>query len=104
MLRNWVTQFGFDAGDRAGAEQVSDKDRGKFIDQIGAYFGWNPPPHMNWTVEVAKVETAEGESPSEEEPKYVIAFMRYVTKDEADKMLGTNYAKGKVNERPEDPS
>lgn len=104
MLRNWVTQFGFDAGDRAGAEQVSDKDRGKFIGQVGTFFGWNPPPRMNWTVEVAKVETAEGESPSEEEPKYVIAFMRYVTKDEADKMLGTNYAKGKVNERPEDPS
>lgn len=99
MLRNWVTQFGFDAGDRAGAEKVSDADRGKFIDQIGAYFGWNPPPHMNWTVEVAKVETAEGERPSEEEPKYVIAFMRYVTKDEADKMLGTNYANAKVNDK-----
>ena len=54
---------------------------------------------MNWAVEVAKVETAEGESPSEEEPKYVIAFMRYVTKDEADKMLGTNYANAKVNDK-----
>ena len=74
-------------------------DRGKFINQIGAYFGWNPPTHMNWTVEVAKVEPAEGESPSEGEPKYVIAFMRYVTKDEADKMLGTNYANAKVNDK-----
>lgn len=81
MLRNWVTQFGFDAGDRAGDERISSKDRGKFIDQIGAYFGWTPPPGLNWTVEVTK--DANG--------KYVMVFLRYATEDEAEKLLGTNY-------------
>ncbi len=102
MLRNWVTQFGFDAGERAGDEKISNADRGKFIDQVGRYFGWNPPPQMNWAVEVAKVEPTEGESPSEGEPQYVIAFMRYVTKDEADKMLGTNYVKTKTDKKMEE--
>jgi hypothetical protein len=86
MLRNWVTQFGFDAGERAGDERISESDRGKFINQVGFYFGWNPPPGMNWTVEVIK------DSDSEEE-KYIVVFMRYATKDEVKKMLGKNYEK-----------
>jgi len=83
MLRNWVTQFGFDAGDRAGDERISDSDRGKFIGQIGAYFGWNPPPNYNWVVEVTK----------DNEDQYIMVFMRYATPDEAERMLGTNYEK-----------
>lgn len=81
MLRNWVTQFGFDAGNFAGDERISSADRGKFIDQIGAYFGWNPPPHYNWSVEVAKDDKGE----------YVMVFMRYATPDEAKKMLGNDF-------------
>jgi len=99
MLRNWVTQFGFDAGPRAGAEKISESDRGKFIDQIGAYFGWNPPPRYNWAVEVAK----------DDDGKYVVAFMRYVTPDEEARLLGTNFEKkscpcvcGKCNPTPPD--
>jgi len=83
MLRNWVTQFGFDAGNRAGDERISDSDRGKFIGQIGAYFGWNPPPNYNWVVEVTKDDAGE----------YIMVFMRYATPDEAERMLGTNYEK-----------
>lgn len=83
MLRNWVTQFGFDAGNRAGDERISDSDRGKFIGQIGAYFGWNPPPTYNWVVEVTKDDAGE----------YIMVFMRYATPDEAERMLGTNYEK-----------
>lgn len=81
MLRNWVTQFGFDAGNFAGDERISPADRGKFIDQIGAYFGWNPPPQYNWSVEVAKDDKGE----------YVMVFMRYATHDEAQKLLGEEY-------------
>lgn len=83
MLRNWVTQFGFDAGDRAGDERISEADRGKFIGQIGAYFGWNPPPNYNWVVEVTK----------DNDDQYIMVFMRYATPDEAERMLGTNYEK-----------
>lgn len=83
MLRNWVTQFGFDAGDRAGDERISTEDRGKFIGQIGAYFGWNPPPNYNWVVEVTK----------DNEDQYIMVFMRYATPSEAERMLGTNYEK-----------
>lgn len=86
MLRNWVTQFGFHAGDRAGDERISESDRAKFIDQVGAYFGWNPPPGMNWTVEVVKDSDPDN-------PQYIVAFMRYATKDEVAKMLGKNYEK-----------
>ncbi len=84
MLRNWVTQFGFQAGDRAGDERISETDRAKFIDQVGSYFGWNPPPKMNWTVEVVKDEDSEQE-------RFIIVFMRYVTPDEQAKVLGKNY-------------
>jgi len=83
MLRNWVTQFGFDAGNRAGDERISEADRGKFIGQIGAYFGWNPPPNYNWAVEVTKDDAGE----------YVMVFLRYATPDEAERMLGKNYEK-----------
>jgi len=83
MLRNWVTQFGFDAGDRAGDERISDSDRGKFIGQIGAYFGWNPPPTYNWAVEVTKDEAGE----------YIMVFLRYATPDEVERVLGKNYEK-----------
>jgi len=87
MLRNWVTQFGFDVGNFAGDERISPADRGKFIDQIGAYFGWNPPPQYNWTVEVAKDHQGE----------YVMIFMRYATPDEAKKMLGNDFEARKQN-------
>lgn len=83
MLRNWITQFGYTAGRWAGDEGVSENDRAKFVDQIGNYFGWNPPPHMNWMVEVAQ----------EKDGKYVLAFIRYATEDEAEKLLGKNYEK-----------
>jgi hypothetical protein len=83
MLRNWVTQFGFDAGNYAGDERISEADRGKFIGQIGAYFGWTPPPQYNWSVEVTKDNKGE----------YVMVFMRYATPDEAKKMLGNDFEK-----------
>ena len=86
MLRNWVTQFWFSPGSRAGDERISEIDRNKFISQIGAYFGWNPPPASNWTVEVAVAKDTD---------KYVLTFMRYATKEEVDKLLGKNYEKYK---------
>jgi hypothetical protein len=82
MLRNWVTQFGFSPGSRAGDEQISEPDRAKFISQIGSYFGWNPPPRSNWAVEVAKEES---------DDRYIVTFMRYATKEEVDRLLGKNY-------------
>jgi hypothetical protein len=90
MLRNWVTQFGFSPGSRAGDERISEIDRNKFISQIGAYFGWNPPPKSNWTVEVTVAKDND-----DLEDKYVLTFMRYTTKEEVDKMLGKNYEKYK---------
>lgn len=86
MVRNWVTQFGFDAGTRAGDERISPADRGKFIDQIGTYFGWTPPPTMNWAVEVTK----------DDADQYIMVFLRYATDAETERMLGTNYEKLKT--------
>lgn len=83
MLRNWVTQFGFSPGTRAGDERISNEDRGKFINQVGAYLGWNPPHNVNWSVEVTREENGE----------YIFSFNRYATKDEVEKLLGTNYKK-----------
>lgn len=89
MLRNWVTQFGYDAGSRAGDEQIPELDRAKFIDQIGTYLGWNPPPGLNWIVEVTKDDAGE----------YVFAFYRYATVTEASRMLGTGYENVRVHTR-----
>lgn len=89
MLRNWVTQFGYDAGSRAGDEQIPEVDRAKFIDQIGTYLGWNPPPGQNWIVEVTKDDAGE----------YVFAFYRYATITEATRMLGTGYENARVHVR-----
>jgi hypothetical protein len=91
MLRNWVTQFGYAAGRWAGDEQVSPDDRGKFIGQVGSYFGWNPPPGMSWVVEVTKDRN--GKHPG----KYIVCFMRYTTDDEAERLLGKNYEKTNTN-------
>lgn len=81
MLRNWVTQFGYGPGTRAGAEQIDELDRAKFIAQIGAYFGWTPPPQSNWVVEVTKDDAGE----------YVVGFFRYATPTEAARLLGEDY-------------
>ena len=83
MLRNWITQFGYTAGRWAGDEPVTDEERIKFINQIGHYFGWIPPKDMSWVVEVTK----------DKQGKYIVAFMRYTTDEEAEKMLGKNYEK-----------
>jgi hypothetical protein len=85
MLRNWVVQFGHAPGIRAGDERLTPAERGKYIDQIGRYFGWNPPPTMSWVVEVTK--DLHGKHPGQ----YIACFMRYVTDDEAEKLLGTRY-------------
>lgn len=85
MLRNWVVQFGHAPGVRAGDEQVSPEDRGKYIAQIGHYYGWQPPPGMSWIVEITK--DLHGKHPG----RYIACFMRYVTDSEAEKLLGTNY-------------
>lgn len=85
MLRNWVTQFGLDAGDKAGNEKVSDADRNKFIGQVGTYLGWNPPVQMNWSVEIIK----------EDADNYIAVFARYLTADEIERLLRTNYNKPK---------
>ena len=87
MLRNWVVQFGHAPGDRAGDERVSPEDRGKYISQVGYYFGWQPPPGMSWIVEVTK--DLHGKHPG----RYIACFMRYMTDGEAEKMLGNNYEK-----------
>lgn len=87
MVRNWVTQFGFDAGSCAGDERIPEEERAKFIDQIGAYFGWNPPPGYNWVVEVTK----------DKNDRYVMVFMRYATPTESSQLLGENYKKAKPN-------
>ena len=83
MLRNWITQLGYTAGRWAGDEPLSKKEREKFIRQIGNYFGWNPPSDMSWVVEVTK----------DNDGKYIVAFMRYTTDEEAERMLGKNYEK-----------
>lgn len=85
MLRNWVTQFGYAAGDRAGDERIPNEERAKFIGQIGNFLGWNPPPGMSWMVEVTK--DLKGRHPG----KYVMCFFRYATDAEAERLLGTNY-------------
>jgi hypothetical protein len=77
MLRNWVSRFGFDPGKRAGGEQISEPDRAKFIDQVGRYLGWNPPPRVSWTVEV----DAAG----------VVQFSRRLTAEEKELLLGDGY-------------
>ena len=77
MLRNWVARLGFDPGTRAGGEQVSEEDRGKFINQIGAYLGWTPPGGESWTVQV----NAEG----------VVQFTRHLTDTEKALLLGDGY-------------
>lgn len=81
MVRNWVTQFGFGPGTRAGAEQIDELDRAKFIAQIGAYFGWTPPPNLNWIVEVCK----------DDQGQYVVGFFRYASRTEAERLLGNDY-------------
>lgn len=86
MLRNWITQFGYTAGRWAGDEPLTFEERSKFISQIGNFLGWNPPPATTWSVEVTK--NSEG--------KYVFAFMRYATEDEAKKLLGNNYENTKT--------
>jgi hypothetical protein len=85
MLRNWVVQFGHAPGIRAGDERLTPAERGKYIDQIGRFYGWNPPPTMSWVVEVTK--DLNGKHPG----KYVVCFMRYATDDEANKLLGSSY-------------
>lgn len=85
MLRNWVVQFGHAPGIRAGDERISPADRGKYIAQIGNYYGWNPPPGMSWIVEITK--DLNGKHPG----RYIACFMRYVMDSEAEKLLGTNY-------------
>jgi hypothetical protein len=85
MLRNWVVQFGHAPGIRAGDERLTPDERGKYIDQIGRFYGWNPPPTMSWVVEITK--DLHGKHPG----KYIACFMRYVTDAEADKLLGTRY-------------
>jgi|688.fasta_scaffold608153_2 hypothetical protein len=87
MLRNWVTQFGFDGGDRAGDERILESDRAKFIDQVGSYLGWNPPPRMAWVVEPVKLD--------DDEDEYILCFYRYATEGEKEKLLGKNYEKYK---------
>jgi hypothetical protein len=87
MLRNWVTQFGYAPGDRAGDERIPNEERAKYVGQIGNFFGWNPPPGMSWMVEVTK--DLKGKHPG----KYVVCFFRYATDAEAEKLLGTNYEK-----------
>jgi len=89
MLRNWATQFGYGAGSRAGDEQISELDRAKFIDQIGTYLGWNPPPGENWVVEVTKDDAG----------KYVFALYRHATETEAARMLGTGYENARLHVR-----
>ena len=85
MLRNWVVQFGHAPGIRAGDERLTPAERGKYIDQIGRFYGWNPPPTMSWVVEITK--DLKGKHPG----KYIACFMRYVTDDEAEKLLGNRY-------------
>ena len=85
MLRNWVVQFGHAPGIRAGDERLTPAERGKYIDQIGRFYGWNPPPGMSWVVEISK--DLNGKHPG----RYVACFMRYVTDDEAEKLLGTRF-------------
>jgi hypothetical protein len=85
MLRNWVVQFGHAPGIRAGDERLTPAERGKYIDQIGRFYGWNPPPTLSWVVEVTK--DLNGKHPG----KYVVCFMRYATDDEANKLLGSSY-------------
>lgn len=85
MLRNWVVQFGHAPGIRAGDERLTPAERGKYIDQIGRFYGWNPPPGMSWVVEITK--DLKGKHPG----KYVACFIGYITDDEAEKLLGKGF-------------
>lgn len=78
LLRNWVTQFGYEPGRCAGDERIPEAARAKFIDQIGAYLGWTPPPNMNWTIEV-DLDTGH------------VAFFRHLTDEEKERLLGYRY-------------
>lgn len=78
VLRNWVAPLGYDPGHCAGTECLPGTDRQKFIDQIGHYLGWNPPPHMNWTVQF-DMETGR------------MAFFRDMTEEEKERLLSYGY-------------